>query len=478
MATHLQQIVRRVLLEDISKRTVGSSITVGTSAESDESESAEDVEMYDVDPTVVDVSNSAAAGAYTPVTGNTKAVNDFIKALIPAYAEEFERPLVVGSTFRSMRSQAAAMRYPLESGDFDALYRGALGDDFEEVKDLISTKKYDAATVILNTKKAMQRSHVVGKAVDFSFNKNKLAPEDHTQFRNLVTAVSKASGISASVNPEKATHFHVDVSGARTTPAPTVAKAVAPAAAAAAPAVAAREAISPVFDRRQPVMESANKYRNLDETKPTNQNFTTSASTSIGSSKYPTQRFDVYGGMDASGSGPAGFQLSSVLIGDSHDNSRKSYSVGDYLPDGSAVQDIQRRGMGEMAVSVVLPDGREAWLGRRPRPPKPDPKEAEARMFDDVINYEDIVKYPVDERDYSEAVKQQNAAIAEADEFFEAEYGMSYEEAADAREWSQAQEHVDFDVASKERVKGGWRVTDKNGREYYVSTGGISSYDE
>jgi hypothetical protein len=235
MATHLQQIVRRILLEDISKRTVGSSITVGTSAESDESESAEDVEMYDVDPEEVDVSNSAAAGVYTPVTGNTPAVNDFIKALIPAYEAEFGKKLVVGSTFRTMRSQAEAMRYPLASGDFDTLYKSALGDDFEEVKELISTGNYADATLILNRKPRMQRSHVVGKAVDFSFNKNKLKWSDHTQFSNLVAAVSKASGIKAATNPEKATHFHVDVSGERTAPIPAVATAAA--APAAAPAV-------------------------------------------------------------------------------------------------------------------------------------------------------------------------------------------------------------------------------------------------
>jgi hypothetical protein len=237
MATHLQQIVRRVLLEDISKRTVGSSITVGTSAESDESESAEDVEMYDVDPTVDNMASSTA-GTYTAVPSNTPEVNDFIKALIPAYEAEFGKKLVVGSTFRSMKSQAAAMRYPLESGDFDALYSGALGDDLEKVKELIRSEDYSAATLILNTKPRMKRSHVVGKAVDFSFKRNGLKWSDHTRFSDLVAAVSKASGIKAATNPEKATHFHVDVSGARTAPTPAVAKAVAPAAPAAAPAVA------------------------------------------------------------------------------------------------------------------------------------------------------------------------------------------------------------------------------------------------
>ena len=241
MATHLQQIVRRVLLEDISKRTVGSSITVGTSAESDETESAEDVEMYDVDPKVVDVPNSDA-GMYSDVAGNTQEVNDFIKALIPAYETEFEKKLVVGSTFRSMSSQAAAMRYPLASGDFDDLYSGALGADLEKVKELISSRQYDAATRILNTKPAMKRSHVIGKAVDFSFRTNGLNRSDHTQFSALVAAVSKTTGIKASVNPEKATHFHVDVSGTRTTPAPAVAKDVAPPAAAPATAVAVAKA--------------------------------------------------------------------------------------------------------------------------------------------------------------------------------------------------------------------------------------------
>lgn len=235
MATHLQQIVRRVLLEDISKRTVGSSITVGTSAESDESESAENVEMYDVDPAVVDASSSAA-GTYTVVEGNTQEVNDFIEALIPAYKKEFVRDLVVGSTFRSMRTQAAAMRYPLTSGDFDALYSSALGADLKKVKALINSMQYDDAVRILNTKQAMRRSHVIGKAVDFSFKKNGLQRDDHTQFSNLVDAVSKATGIKASVNSEKATHFHVDVSGRVS--APAVAKAAAPTAAAPAAAKA------------------------------------------------------------------------------------------------------------------------------------------------------------------------------------------------------------------------------------------------
>ena len=244
MATHLQQIVRRVLLEDISKRTVGSSITVGTSAESDETESAEDVEMYDVDPKVVDVPNSTA-GMYRDVAGNTQEVNDFIKALIPAYETEFEKKLVVGSTFRSMRSQAAAMRYPLASGDFDDLYSGALGADLEKVKELISAGMYDDATRILNTKQAMKRSHVIGRAVDFSFKSNDLQRSDHKQFSALVAAVSKTTGIKASVNREKATHFHVDVPGTRTTPTPAVVKAAAPTAAAptaAAPAAAATPA--------------------------------------------------------------------------------------------------------------------------------------------------------------------------------------------------------------------------------------------
>ena len=242
MATHLQQIVRRVLLEDISKRTVGSSITVGTSAESDETESAEDVEMYDVDPKVVDVPNSTA-GMYSDVAGNTQEVNDFIKALIPAYEAAFRKKLVVGSTFRSMSSQAAAMRYPLASGDFDDLYSGALGADHESVKKLIRDGDYDAATRILNTKPAMKRSHVIGKAVDFSFRTNGLNRSDHTQFSALVAAVSKTTGIKASVNREKATHFHVDVPGTRTTPTPAVAKAAATTA--AAPAAAATPAKTP-----------------------------------------------------------------------------------------------------------------------------------------------------------------------------------------------------------------------------------------
>lgn len=116
---------------------------------------------------------------------------------------------------------------------------------------------------------------------------------------------------------------------------------------------------------------SARTGRAVDYTTAQPLSAPTSASTPKESSRYPTQRYNVQGGVDASGASPAGFQMSSVLVEDTQDKTRKAYAVGDTLPDGSNIQDIQRLGMGEMAVSVVLPDGREAWLGRKPSPAPP-----------------------------------------------------------------------------------------------------------
>lgn len=96
----------------------------------------------------------------------------------------------------------------------------------------------------------------------------------------------------------------------------------------------------------------------------------TAASTPTDSSRYPTQRYSVMGGAVSDN-----FQTSSALIRDmSGGGKSKGYYIGDTLPDGSNIQDITTGRDGNVQVSVILPDGREAMLGsRQPRlaaPPK------------------------------------------------------------------------------------------------------------
>ena len=103
----------------------------------------------------------------------------------------------------------------------------------------------------------------------------------------------------------------------------------------------------------------------------------TAASTPTDSSRYPTQRYSVMGGMVSDN-----FQTSSALIRDmSGGGQSKGYYIGDTLPDGSNIQDIMTGRDGNVQVSVILPDGREAVLGsRQPKaqPAAPVAKEAAA----------------------------------------------------------------------------------------------------
>lgn len=196
--------------------------------------------------------SNRAPGVYTPQQGDTAELRDFIKAFIPAYKAAFGKDVVVGSTYRSLRSQAEAMRFPLASGDFDRLYSSALGDDLQRVKDMISRGQYDAAARVLETKPKMKRSHVLGQAVDFSFKRNGLTGGDHAKFGAVVKQVADQVGLVASLNFEKADHFHVNVTGRKPpvkaavaraqTTAPAGQKAAAPAAQAQAPQAATKRA--------------------------------------------------------------------------------------------------------------------------------------------------------------------------------------------------------------------------------------------
>lgn len=255
MSSPLLRIVRGVLLaEDIAARQVYSGSSDSTSTDVDSAGAPtddSDLDIEDFKGAPVFGSNRAP-GVYTPQQGDTAELRDFIKAFIPAYKAAFGKDVVVGSTYRSLRSQAEAMRFPLASGDFDRLYKDALGGDHEKVKDLIGNKQYEAAAKILETKPKMRRSHVLGKAVDFSFKRNGLAGGDHKKFGKLVAQVADQAGIVASLNDEQADHFHVNVTGRKPpvkaavaqaqTPAPAGQKAAAPAAQAQAPQAATKRA--------------------------------------------------------------------------------------------------------------------------------------------------------------------------------------------------------------------------------------------
>lgn len=163
---------------------------------------------------VKDMGKSTDSSGGTPAaSGNTKNVEDFITALSAAYKERFGRDLKVGSTYRDSYNQALAMRYPLKYGDYDRLY-GHLGEKAERIKNLISAgdeaSAREAAKIIETTPLA-KGSHMAGKAIDIPFSPNSLSTGDYNTFASLVSEVSKSTGLSARMNSEKASHFHIDV---------------------------------------------------------------------------------------------------------------------------------------------------------------------------------------------------------------------------------------------------------------------------
>jgi len=142
--------------------------------------------------------------------GNTPEVESFIKFLSQSYSRKFGREIKIGSTFRNSVEQAWAMRYPLASGDYDRLY-GHLGPAADQIKELISAKRYEEAAKIIDGTSLITRSHMAGRAIDIGFNSNGLKTSDYNKFIAVVEDASKESGIRARVNSEKSTHFHIDV---------------------------------------------------------------------------------------------------------------------------------------------------------------------------------------------------------------------------------------------------------------------------
>lgn len=61
--------------------------------------------------------------------------------------------------------------------------------------------------------------------------------------------------------------------------------------------------------------------------------------------------------------------IESALIRDTVTGRTRGYRVGDFLPDGSGVQEVRRGGMGTMLVSLIDEGGREGWVGAPPPAP-------------------------------------------------------------------------------------------------------------
>lgn len=154
---------------------------------------------------------------FNPDAKDSQDLKDFVAAFSPEYQREFGRPLYVGSTYRDAVGQAQAMAWPLKTGDdeFNRLYRGALGNDLDRVREMIRSQQWDQAAPIIQKSSLSRTSHMTGNAFDVPFARNGLAAGDWQKFSDLVASVAKSAGFDAAANTEKASHFHVDVRGRR-----------------------------------------------------------------------------------------------------------------------------------------------------------------------------------------------------------------------------------------------------------------------
>lgn len=145
-------------------------------------------------------------------SGNTPNLSRFLEILAPEFKREFGQDMRIGSTFRTPREQAEAMRWPLSVGDYDKLYSKL--PEAAKIKQLIINKQYDeAGEIIGGSPQWMRGPHLTGRGADIPFGKNPvLSSKEHERFKGLVGRVSAASGMQAKVNSEKASHFHISVS--------------------------------------------------------------------------------------------------------------------------------------------------------------------------------------------------------------------------------------------------------------------------
>lgn len=143
------------------------------------------------------------------VSGDTPNVIAFIPFLKEEFRRVFGRDLNKFSTFRSAIQQAYAMRFPIRDGTYDQLYGRITGA--AQIKDLINSERYEEAANIISRTDLAQGSHMAGKAIDVPFGPNGLRSSDFDKFQRMIASASKRSGINASINFEKVSHFHINV---------------------------------------------------------------------------------------------------------------------------------------------------------------------------------------------------------------------------------------------------------------------------
>ena len=153
--------------------------------------------------------NTQTTAPTQQVSGDTPNVIAFIPFLKEEFRRVFGRDLNKFSTFRSAIQQAYAMRFPIRDGTYDQLYGKV--PEAAQIKDLINSERYEEAANIISTTRLAKGSHMAGKAIDVPFGPNGLNSSNHTIFKNMIASASKRSGISANINFENVSHFHINV---------------------------------------------------------------------------------------------------------------------------------------------------------------------------------------------------------------------------------------------------------------------------
>lgn len=160
-------------------------------------------------PTAQSTQSNPSVAPTQQVSGDTPNVIAFIPFLKEEFRRVFGRDLSKFSTFRTAVQQAKAMRFPIRDGTYDQLYGKV--PEAAQIKDLINSERYEEAANIISTTRLAKGSHMAGKAIDVPFGPNGLNSSNHTIFKNMIASASKRSGISANINFENVSHFHINV---------------------------------------------------------------------------------------------------------------------------------------------------------------------------------------------------------------------------------------------------------------------------
>lgn len=138
-------------------------------------------------------------------------VKKLIEAMRVPFKQKFGTDFRPTSTSRSALDQAKAMRFPIQDGTFDSLYKKV--ENIGTIKQLIMSEQYESAAQWILKSKLTRSSHMAGKAIDVPLGSNGLKSSDHKAFGDLVKSVAASVGIDAYINSEAVSHFHINVRG-------------------------------------------------------------------------------------------------------------------------------------------------------------------------------------------------------------------------------------------------------------------------